>query len=398
MKIAILVPADLPVPAVMGGAIETLINNFIDINEKQKSLEIHVFSEYNREAYRLSTQYRLSKFVFLKRGLLYNLLNLPFRVVRKLTGNKTLDLDIILIARRIRKLRIDKIIVEGSSHKLVELNKLIAREKLIFHMHSDLINTKTPKNIKIVNSASMILVASEFLSKQILQNSGGHCAPIKILRNGLKLELFAKSTVESQSNVRAKYLIPEGVPVILYVGRIVESKGILQLYLALKKIIDKKTFHFLIVGSFGSGFGFEKEAGEFTLKLRSYFKESKDWITLTGFIHNSDLPAIYSISSLLVVPSLCEDASPLVIIESLAAGTPLIITDGGGMTEYVTDDCAEIIKRNESMIDNLSLSILNLLGNHEKLQSMSRAAIRKSASYSVENYYKEFLQILLEEK
>lgn len=394
MKIALIAPANLPIPTVRGGAIETLLNNFIDVNENQKSLEITVFSEYHKDAYQLSTGYQYTKFVYLRRGAVYRLLNFPFRVVRKITAYRTSYLDIVLTAWHIKRLKVDKIIIEGSSYQLVELKKFFKKEKLIFHMHADIITTKSYENIRIVNSASMIIVASEFLRRQILQNSDGHCSPIKILRNGLKLEYFAKSISESNNGIIRKFNIPEGIPVVLYVGRIVELKGIMQLYLALKNIREKLPIHFLIVGSFGSGFGFEEVDDEFSLKLKKYFNENKAWITLTGFIHNSELPAIYNISDLMVVPSICEDASPLVILEALATGTPLIITDAGGMSEYITNECAFIIKRDENIIDNLSLTILSLLQDRKKLQLMSQAALSNSLNYSIENYYKGFVNIL----
>ena len=49
-KICIISAGALPVPAVLGGAIETIINNIIDENEKDKKLEITIVSKYNKQA------------------------------------------------------------------------------------------------------------------------------------------------------------------------------------------------------------------------------------------------------------------------------------------------------------------------------------------------------------
>ena len=56
MKVCFITPNVFPVPATKGGACETLVNNLIDENEKQKKLSIICVSVYEEEAYRLSAQ------------------------------------------------------------------------------------------------------------------------------------------------------------------------------------------------------------------------------------------------------------------------------------------------------------------------------------------------------
>ena len=61
-KIAIICPAELPVPSVKGGAVETLIDHFLDENEKrgEQALEIIVYSVYDINAELESKKYKNS--------------------------------------------------------------------------------------------------------------------------------------------------------------------------------------------------------------------------------------------------------------------------------------------------------------------------------------------------
>ena len=57
-KILIVSPMALPVPDVMGGAIERLITMLIEENEKEQLCDLCVISSYNEEAARLSSSYK----------------------------------------------------------------------------------------------------------------------------------------------------------------------------------------------------------------------------------------------------------------------------------------------------------------------------------------------------
>ena len=67
-KIAIICPAELPVPSVKGGAVETLIDHFLDENEKrgEQALEIIVYSVYDINAELESKKYKNVKFKYFK--------------------------------------------------------------------------------------------------------------------------------------------------------------------------------------------------------------------------------------------------------------------------------------------------------------------------------------------
>jgi glycosyltransferase involved in cell wall biosynthesis len=59
-------------------------------------------------------------------------------------------------------------------------------------------------------------------------------------------------------------------------------------------------------------------------------------IELLGFVPDQDLPLAYRAANLSVVPSIAHEGFGLVVVESLAAGTPPIVTPVGGLPEIVS--------------------------------------------------------------
>ena len=65
MKICIILPKGLPVPAVLGGAIESLMTDIANINELEKKLDITIVSTLNNDAYELSKKFKHTKFIYI---------------------------------------------------------------------------------------------------------------------------------------------------------------------------------------------------------------------------------------------------------------------------------------------------------------------------------------------
>jgi glycosyltransferase involved in cell wall biosynthesis len=394
MKYAIIAPNNLPIPATKGGAIETLVQNFIEINEIEKKLDIIIFSDYEKDAILLSKRFLFSKFIWRRKNWFYHFINFFLRCGRRILGDSICHLDVLHTVSKIKKLEVDKIIVEGSAHHLVEYSNYFPPEKLIFHMHAKIIYESNLFNDKVVACAHKTIVVSNYIKDEILKFTKPDPLKLFVLQNGIDLNIFNKCKDEDRRIIVKKFSIKQDVPIILFVGRIVENKGIMHLVKALIKIKSKCNLHLLITGSFGSSFGLGDGNDHFSKDLENILSENQDWISRTGFIPNIELPAFYFSADLVVVPSLCDDAAPLVPIEAMAAGKPLVITDAGGMSEYVNESCAVIVKRGDDLIEKLGTGIMELINNKEKMKLMGIEAKNMAIKYSRENYYENFIRIL----
>ena len=105
---------------------------------------------------------------------------------------------------------------------------------------------------------------------------------------------------------------------------------------------------------------------------------------------------LYAIADIAVLPSIWDDPAPLTIIESMAAGLPIITTNSGGIPEYAKNGCAVILKRDENMIYNLKNAIIDLLNHKEKRKKMSEISKENTETLTLNNYYFNFLKIIKE--
>jgi glycosyltransferase involved in cell wall biosynthesis len=131
--------------------------------------------------------------------------------------------------------------------------------------------------------------------------------------------------VDSHS-VIAKYGL-EGKKLVLFVGRIVPHKG-------LDYLIDSAEFTppdicYLIVGR-----------GEYlsTLRRKAREKDLEKRIFFAGKVPSKRLPSYYAASDVFVLPSISRlEAFGLVVLEAMASGKPVIISNIPGVTELITD-------------------------------------------------------------
>jgi glycosyltransferase involved in cell wall biosynthesis len=65
------------------------------------------------------------------------------------------------------------------------------------------------------------------------------------------------------------------------------------------------------------------------------FAKLEDHVRLMGFIPDTDLPVAYRAADLTVVPSVSLEGFGLTTVESMSAGTPVIVTPVGGSPEVV---------------------------------------------------------------
>ena len=66
ISVCLIIPNAFPVPAVKGGAVETLVNNLLDENEIYGNLIITVVSIYDEQAKMISSKYKNTEFIFIK--------------------------------------------------------------------------------------------------------------------------------------------------------------------------------------------------------------------------------------------------------------------------------------------------------------------------------------------
>ena len=157
------------------------------------------------------------------------------------------------------------------------------------------------------------------------------------------------------------------------------------------KDVKYKDYKLLIVGS---ALNEIKTKTKYQLEVENLINEISDKVIYTGFIKYEEIPKLYNIADIAVLPSIWNDPAPLTIIESLSCGLPIITTESGGIPEYAVNGSAIILKRDEKLIENLSKEIDELLNNEKKRELMSKKSLDASKELTISRYYKDMYNCL----
>jgi glycosyltransferase involved in cell wall biosynthesis len=116
--------------------------------------------------------------------------------------------------------------------------------------------------------------------------------------------------------------------IVLFVGRLVYEKGVHVLVNAIPKVLRKANAKFIIVGN-----GYMKEQLSNIVKSMGVAHK----VMFTGFVDDETLRKLQNCADVSVVPSLFEPFG-IVALEAMAAKSPIIVSDTGGLSEIVEHD------------------------------------------------------------
>lgn len=387
-KICVIMGGVMPVPAVCGGAIETLVTSIAKKYSIKDGFQLTICSVYHPEAVKAASQYPDVRFFWTHtRNIKYMFMHAIFIGVRMITGKciRPLQRHYNEIAELFQKERFDFIIAEGGdTQAIIDIAKDYNRDQFANHIH---IHYLPPKNI--VENYGHIIGVSKFVIEEYLKVCKTS-VKAHLLKNAIDVERFSRNVSEAQKrSIRNKLGLSEQDFVILYVGRIMEIKGVLELIQAVIGLEDPQ-IKLLIMGSANSG---KWAFSSYERKVKKLSEQNKDRIIFTGYVDNTEVYQYASVADVQCVPTLVEEAAGLVLLEAMAEGLPLIVTKSGGVTEYVDKDTALLIER-ENIVENLKKAICYMKEYPDVRKRMSGNAKIRSKSYDEAIYYENFVEMI----
>ncbi|MEE2934082.1 MAG: glycosyltransferase [Pseudomonadota bacterium] len=183
------------------------------------------------------------------------------------------------------------------------------------------------------------------------------------LRRGIDKKLFHPSK-RNPNELRKRFGIPEGKPIIAFVGRLDGSKNVMTLAKATKLLLDRSCDLHLILA--GKGY-FKNEIGNLL----------GDSVTFAGTLASTDIALLNASCDLFVFPSTLE-IWPNAVLEAKASGAAILVAPGGGDV-YVEQDGQDGLIIKDPSPKVWAHEIEKLLNNPDKI-----AAFRKAARHDVE--------------
>ena len=188
-----------------------------------------------------------------------------------------------------------------------------------------------------IKQADRIIAVSD-ASKDYVLSLGAKPSKVKVIRNGVDLPRFRPMTGKGEE-IRRKLRIPKEAMVFLTVRRLVYKNGIDTLIECASLAIKKNPkIVFLAVG---------KGPDQNSVQARINELGIADNFRLAGFISDEKLPAYYNSADFFVLPSKSGEGLPLVALEAMACGLPVIATNVGGISEILSLKFGKLVAANK---------------------------------------------------
>ncbi|MBT0159413.1 glycosyltransferase family 4 protein [Candidatus Bathyarchaeota archaeon A05DMB-2] len=254
--------------------------------------------------------------------------------------------------------------------------KHVFRKPLLVTMHSteigrrDGLHTDTEKMISeteawLTYEAWKVICCSWYMVSHVRWAFGLPEDKLVMVPNGVNTQVYDNIPSEDLRELRSRFAAPHE-RLVLFVGRLVYEKGVHILVNAVPKILEKVDAKFVIVGS-----GYMKE--QLQNIVRSMRLEHK--VLFAGFVDDATLLRLQKVADVSVVPSLFEPFG-IVALEAMAARSPVVVSDTGGLAEIVEHDVTGV-KVYPNNTDSLAWGITRILTDEGFRRYIVENAYRK---------------------
>ncbi|WP_026517881.1 glycosyltransferase family 4 protein [Butyrivibrio sp. MC2021] len=172
---------------------------------------------------------------------------------------------------------------------------------------------------KILKESDALIAVSEFTRQSYVQEFGISADKIKVVYNGIDISESKEEPGEAGGS--------EGSTGLLYIGRLVDVKGVDVLIDALGILSKDHSLHLDILGDGPARTSLEQKVRDLGLM---------DTVTFHGV--RLDKEAFFKRAQIFVYPPVWQEAFGISIIEAMAQGLICVASDIGGIPEIITED------------------------------------------------------------
>lgn len=247
------------------------------------------------------------------------------------------------MARLARRLDVDIIHTNNAHHGV--LGRIVARGVGTPSVHTwryNPMDASSRRPVKLMFGAAES-IASRAGHRVLFQNHEDMASAIKQrivpeskatwIGNGIQMHRYERPSTSTDA-IRSTIAIGETAEVITCVARLTERKGQVHLVRALPMILkERPDVHVLLVGTAPTES--EWRAEQETLEAEAMAAGVSNRVHFAG--HRDDIADVLHASNLVCLPSRREGV-PRVLMESMAAGTPIIASDVVGTRELIDDE------------------------------------------------------------
>lgn len=266
--------------------------------------------------------------------------------------------------------------------------KKVSGKPLILHMHATEFDRTGGQGVNqdvydiermAMEQADGIIAVSNFTKQKIVEHYGISAEKIEVVHNGID-ECDYVNIPEKLSGLKKA-----GAKIVLFAGRITIQKGPEYFIRAAKRVLEvNPNVLFLVAGSGDM---------ERQMMLEAAYLGISDHVMFVGFLRGDDLNAAYKAADLFVMPSVSEPFG-ITPLESIIAGSPVLISKQSGVSEVLTHALKADFWDTEDMANKI-LGVVSHRSLWQTLWGNSREEVKKInwdvAAQKCARYYEQIL-------
>jgi len=295
-------------------------------------------------------------------------INAEHGVAIELDSSKKKVLNVIIkLMRLVRQYSIDVVVVHHASpytHIYMHLLKIrYSNIKTISYAHSvakEMYRHNETKGLLVrkgilscsLNRSNRVIAISNSVKKSLIEEFKIPSNRISVIYNGIDMSKFFNSNQNQNDNSDR----------LIYVGRLIEEKGVQVIIRALSKLSPGLDWSFDIVGDGEYRRVLEEQVFRLGLNNKVRFLGTRQ-----------DIPELLKQHDIFIHMPECEEGFGITIIEAMAAGLLCICKISGGIPEIIDNGYNGILLRTEDELTEILEDILTAN------KSISISVVRKNA-------------------
>lgn len=209
-----------------------------------------------------------------------------------------------------------------------------------------------------------VIVNSHHMHAELQRLFGMPKDKIVVIPNGTNPDVF---DFEFDARPLRNQYATKDQQIVLYVGRLVNEKGVQVLIDAAPKVLSAcPGTKFLVVGT---GYFMDH------LKWQASASGAGHQVQFLGYVDDDQLKRLYKIADVVCIPSLYEPFG-IVALEGMAAGAPVVTSDAGGLTDFVEHGVTGMTTYAGDS-NSLAWGLLEVLRNPELAERLAKDAHEK---------------------
>jgi glycosyltransferase involved in cell wall biosynthesis len=225
-----------------------------------------------------------------------------------------------------------------------------------------------------------LFAVSDALRQALLQNG---VRADDVIYNGLDLSRWRPDADAIVRFRRAQGLVERKV--VMFGGRLSVWKGGEQILRAMAPVVARVPDAVLLVVGDGTDYGDAMHTTAERLGVASR-------VVFTGVLRRDQMPVAYGASDVVVVPSVCFDSLPTMVLEAMACRKPVVATCFGGAPEVVMDNATGFVV-NPYDVEALANRIVELLQDDLRARAFGESGRKRvEASFSQEHWARQVLR------